>query len=175
MTRAYVALGANLDDPQEQIVLAMEALDALPQTRVTARSPLYLTPPWGIAEQPDFVNAVVALETGLAPRALLAALQQLEARAGRVRDGVRNGPRLLDLDLLLHGRACLSEADLQIPHPRMTERAFVLLPLADIAGDVDVPGRGQVRDLLERVDTSGCRRLQAAVNRADGPVGSASA
>jgi len=174
MTLAYVALGANLGDPREQVGRAMDALDALPQTRVTARSPLYLTPPWGVADQPDFVNAVVALETGLAPRALLAALQQLEARAGRVRDGRRNGPRPLDLDLLLHGRACLNDADLQVPHPRLAERAFVLLPLADIAGDVDVPGRGRVRDLLERVDTSGCRRLQA-VSRAGAPTGNASA
>ncbi|HET7269239.1 MAG TPA: 2-amino-4-hydroxy-6-hydroxymethyldihydropteridine diphosphokinase [Oleiagrimonas sp.] len=162
MTRAYVALGANLGDPQTQVRAAMEALDALPDTHVIARSPLYLTPPWGVSAQPDFVNAVVALETGLAPRELLAALQHLEAQAGRVRDGLRNGPRRLDLDLLLHGDTRMADADLQVPHPRMTERAFVLLPLADIAGNMELSGFGRVRDLLERVDVSGCRRLGAA-------------
>lgn len=159
MTRAHVALGANLGDPQAQVRAAMEALDALPRTRVVARSSLYLTPPWGVTEQPDFVNAVVALETALVPRALLAALQRLEAQAGRERGGTRNGPRPLDLDLLLHGEVRLADADLQVPHPRMAERAFVLLPLADIAADLEVPGLGRVDDLLENVDRSGCRLL----------------
>lgn len=161
--QAYVALGANLGDPQRQVRDAMQALDALAHTRVTARSPLYLTPPWGVTEQPAFVNAVAGVETSLSARDLLAALQELESRAGRTRDGQRWGPRVLDLDLLLYGNAHLHEDQLDIPHPRLADRAFVLLPLADIAGGLDVPGLGRVADLLARVDASGCRRLQDAV------------
>lgn len=159
MIQAHVALGANVGDPTAQVRDAMGALDALAGVRVTARSPLYLTPPWGMAGQPDFVNAAVTLETTLPPLALLECLQGLEARAGRVRGGVRNGPRPLDLDLLLYGDQRVNAAGLEVPHPRMAGRAFVLLPLADIAPGVEVPGLGRVVDLLARVDTAGCRRL----------------
>lgn len=158
--QAYIALGANLGNPQHQVRDAMLALDALAHTRVTARSPLYLTPPWGVTEQPAFVNAVAGVDTGLPARDLLIALQELESRAGRRRDGQRWGPRLLDLDLLLYGDAQFHDEQLDIPHPRLAERAFVLLPLADIAGALDVPGLGRVADLLARVDASACRRLQ---------------
>lgn len=162
MAQAHVALGANLGDPRAQVRAAIDALDALADTRVTARSPLYLTPPWGVTDQPAFVNAVVALETALPPDALLAALQDLETKAGRVREGRRWGPRRLDLDLLLYGDQCMHAEHLQVPHPCLAERAFVLLPLADIAADVEVPGLGRVADLLDRVDTRGCRRLDGA-------------
>ncbi len=162
MTQAYVGLGANLGDPSAQVRAAMDAMDALADTRVVARSPLYLTPPWGVTEQPAFINAAAALETALPARELLAALQHLEAQAGRKRNGPRWGPRELDLDLLLYGHAPLDCGDLQVPHPRLAERPFVLLPLADIAADVEVPGHGRVADLLRRVDTSGCRRLDPA-------------
>ncbi len=158
-TRAHVALGANIDEPQTRVREALRALDALPASRVVARSSLYLTPPWGIADQPDFVNAVASLDTTLPPRKLLAWLQELEARAGRRRDGPRNGPRRLDLDLLLYGDTRWHDERLEIPHPRMHERAFVLLPLAEIAADAIVPGKGRVADLLAHVDTAGCRRL----------------
>jgi 2-amino-4-hydroxy-6-hydroxymethyldihydropteridine diphosphokinase len=152
---ACVALGSNLDDPRLQVERGFAALAALPQTRLLARSRLYRTPPWGMLGQPDFVNAAARLETGLAPRALLDALLAVEADAGRVR-GVRNGPRILDLDLLLYGDRIIDEPGFTVPHPRLHERAFVLLPLADIAPDAEVPGQGRVRDLATRVDTTRC-------------------
>jgi 2-amino-4-hydroxy-6-hydroxymethyldihydropteridine diphosphokinase len=152
---AYVALGSNLDDPAAQVERGFAALAALPGTRLRARSRLYRTPPWGVVDQPAFVNAAAALETSLAPRALLEALLAIEAGAGRVR-GVRNGPRTLDLDLLAYGNCELREAGLTLPHPRLHERAFVLLPLADVAPELDVPGQGRVADLLARVSASGC-------------------
>lgn len=155
---AFVALGSNLGDPRAQVELGLVALAALPHTTLRARSRLYRTPPWGIVDQPDFVNAAAGLETALQPRQLLDALLAIEARAGRVR-GVRNGPRTLDLDLLLYGDQVIATPDLTVPHPRLHERAFVLLPLADIAPDLDVSGQGRVSDLLARVDTEGCLLL----------------
>jgi 2-amino-4-hydroxy-6-hydroxymethyldihydropteridine diphosphokinase len=155
---AYVALGSNLDDPEAQVERGFAALAALPGTLLRARSRRYRTPPWGVVDQPDFVNAVARLETSLAPHALLDALLAIEARAGRVR-GLRYGPRVLDLDLLLYGDCELREAGLTLPHPRLHERAFVLLPLADLAPDLEVPGRGRVADLLAQVDTTGCAPL----------------
>lgn len=155
---ACVALGSNLDDPRAQVQRGFKALAALPQTRLLARSRLYRTPPWGIADQPDFINAAARLETSLSPRALLDALRTIETRAGRVR-GVRNGPRILDLDLLLYGGRQIDEPGLVVPHPRLHERPFVLLPLADVAPELEVPGRGRVRDLLARVDASGCMAI----------------
>jgi 2-amino-4-hydroxy-6-hydroxymethyldihydropteridine diphosphokinase len=155
---AFVALGSNLDDPQAQVERALAALAALPRSALRARSRLFRTPPWGLADQPDFVNAVARLETSLPPRELLGALLAIETRCGRVR-GVRNGPRVLDLDLLLYGDTALHEPGLAIPHPRLHERAFVLLPLAELAPDLDVPGHGRVARLLAGVDPSGCLPL----------------
>lgn len=151
----YIALGSNLGDPRAQVEHGFDALAALPGTLVIARSQLYRTPPWGVLEQPDFINAVARLETALPPRELLAALQMIESSAGRVR-GVQNGPRTLDLDLLLYGNQIIAEPGLVIPHPRLHERAFVLLPLVDIAPELEIPGRGCVTDLLARVDQRGC-------------------
>lgn len=152
---AYVALGSNLDGPRAQVARGFDALAALPDATLGARSRLYRTPPWGVLDQPDFVNAVVRLDTSLPPRQLLAALLDIEAHAGRVR-GVPNGPRTLDLDLLLYGDVVLDGPDLVIPHPRLHQRAFVLLPLADMAPGLEIPGRGRVADLLAGVDTTGC-------------------
>jgi 2-amino-4-hydroxy-6-hydroxymethyldihydropteridine diphosphokinase len=152
---ACVALGSNLDDPRAKVLHGVGALAALPQTRLLACSRLYRTPPWGIIEQPDFVNAAARLETSLPPRALLDALRMIETRAGRVRT-IRNGPRVLDLDLLLYGDRTVDEPDLVVPHPRLCERAFVLLPLADVAPELEVPGHGRVSGLLARIDTTGC-------------------
>lgn len=152
---ACVALGSNLDDPRVQVERGFAVLAALPNTVVRARSRLYRTPPWGLVDQPDFINAAARLETTLAPRELLDALLAVETRAGRVR-GARNGPRILDLDLLLYGDHAINEPDLVVPHPRLHERAFVLLPLVDIAPDLEVPGQGRVAELLEHVDTAGC-------------------
>lgn len=156
---AFVALGSNLEDPRRQVERGFDALAALPNTRVTGRSRLYRTPPWGVVDQPDFVNAAARIATTLAPMPLLEALLGIEARAGRVR-GIRNGPRVLDLDLLLYGDAVIDVPALVVPHPRLHERAFVLLPLADLAPTLAVPGQGRVIDLLARVDATGCVRLE---------------
>lgn len=157
MARVCVGLGANRDDPSAQIEHACTALAALPQTRLLARSRLWRTPAWGPVPQADYINAVVALETSLAPRALLDALFAIERSAGRDRAREQRwGPRRLDLDLLLYGEQRLDEPGLSVPHPRLAERAFVLLPLADIDPALAVPGAGTVAELLMRVDCSGC-------------------
>ena len=145
---AYIGLGSNLAQPAAQVRQAQELLGTLPDTRVARCSSLYRTRPIGDVSQPDFINAACALETVLAPDALLGALLALEARQGRVRtpDNV-GGPRVLDLDLLLYGDACLECPDLTVPHPRLHERAFVLYPLAEIAPDLIIPGRGAVSAL----------------------------
>lgn len=148
---AYIGIGSNLEDPLQQVLDARDALAALPRTRLVAFSPLYRNPAVGPGAQPDYVNAVAAVETRLAPRELLTALQAIEARHGRVRGAVRWAPRTLDLDLLLYGDRIIESADLRVPHPRMGERAFVLRPLHDIAPDLEVPGRGPVATLLASV------------------------
>lgn len=139
--RAYVGLGSNLSVPLQQMASALDALAALADTHVVRASSFYRTAPVGYAGQPDFVNAVVAIDTGLAPRALLDALLAIERERGRVRT-VPNGPRTLDLDLLAYGDVQLNEPSLTLPHPRMHERAFVIVPLAEIAPDFDVAGHG---------------------------------
>jgi 2-amino-4-hydroxy-6-hydroxymethyldihydropteridine diphosphokinase len=160
VTLAYVALGSNLGNPQQQLVGAMDALANLPDTRLLQRSQLYRTPPWGVLQQPSFVNAAVELDTGLSPHALLDALLTIEQRAGRVR-AERNGPRTLDLDLLHVDGVRLDDARLTLPHPRMAERAFVLLPLHDIAPMLSLPGQVTVAEQLARLDLAGCERLAA--------------
>ena len=158
LATAYIALGANLEDPAAQVRAGLAALAALPQTRLIARSSLYRSAPVGYADQPDFVNAVAAVQTALAPRALLDALLAIERAHGRVRS-FANAPRQLDLDVLLYDDLQLHEPGLTVPHPRMHERAFVLLPLAEIAPRCVVPGRGAVADLLRAVDSAGVTRL----------------
>jgi 2-amino-4-hydroxy-6-hydroxymethyldihydropteridine diphosphokinase len=146
---ATVGLGANLNDPAAQVEYALAELDRLPATRLLARSSLYASAPVGYVDQPDFVNAVAQIETALAPRALLAALLDIEHRHGRERS-FRNAPRTLDLDLLLYGAAHFHEEGLTLPHPRMSERGFVLLPLLEIAPDAVIPGRGRAADWAAR-------------------------
>ena len=148
MARAYVGLGANLDDPSQQIAQAFDELGEIPRTRVRARSPLYRSAPLGHAAQPDFINAVAELRTSLRAGELLAALIEIEARHGRQRS-FPNAPRTLDLDLLLYGDEVLQGERLTLPHPRMHERAFVLKPLLDIAPAIEIPGRGPAQRLLE--------------------------
>ena len=160
MTLAYVALGSNLGDPRQQVLDAMAALDGLPDTCVLQRSALYRTAPWGVLEQPSFINAVVELETALSPQALLQHLLAIEQRAGRIR-AERNGPRTLDLDLLHVDGVRRDDPQLTLPHPRMAERAFVLLPLNDVAPALSLPGLGHVAELLAKVDPAGCERLLA--------------
>ncbi len=155
---AFIALGSNLGDPPAQIHDALRGLAALPETRLLRASSLYRNPPVGYREQPDFVNAVAMVETRLAPRALLDRLLAMERTRGRVRE-YPNAPRPLDLDIALYGDRVVGEPGLMIPHPRMCERAFVLIPLAEIAPDAVVPGRGRVADLLHGVDATSLVKL----------------
>lgn len=155
MHTAYIGMGANIDSaagsPEHTLAAAVQLLSNV--ARILRRSPLYSTAPVGYADQPRFVNAAVAVETDLAPRELLAALLQIEHEFGRDRaSGVQNGPRTLDLDLLLYGPLVLHEADMDVPHPRIAERAFVLVPLNAIAPDVVEPRTGKtVQELLQKL------------------------
>ena len=152
MTLAFVALGANLGDARATVVQAMDDLAALPQSRLTARSSLYRSAPVD-ASGPEFINAVVALETALKPEALLIELQRIELGAGRERP-YRNAPRTLDLDLLHHGDVRMDTPTLTLPHPRLAERAFVLLPLAEIAPTWVTPEQlaAVASQVIERLD-----------------------
>ena len=137
MTIAYVGIGSNLDDPRTHVLQAFKELDQLPHTRVVKRSSLYRSAPMGHTEQPDFINAVARLETGLPAERLLAELQEIEARHGRSRS-FPNAPRTLDLDVLLYGEVALALPGLTVPHPRMHERAFVLKPLLEISPELQL-------------------------------------
>lgn len=158
--RAWIGLGSNLDDPVRQIERALAGLRALADTRIVAVSPFYRSRPWGDPDQDDFVNAVAAIDTGLSPQQLLTEMLAIEQRQGRDRSsGRRHGPRTLDLDLLCFDALVIDEPGLQLPHPRIFERAFVLLPLADLAPDLLIPGQGRVSSLLRAEFASLCWRL----------------
>lgn len=157
---AFVGLGANLGEAAQTLREAQRQLDALPGTRLLRASRLYRTPAWGVEAQPAFINAVAMLETALSARELLDALLAVERAHGRDRAReTRWGPRTLDLDLLLHGDADIDEPGLRVPHPHLHERAFVLLPMAEIAPDVVVPGVGRVRDLAAAMAGDGIEAI----------------
>jgi len=156
---AYVGLGSNLQMPARQVEEAIELLAGLPATRVVAASSLYRSSPFGGVEQPDFVNAVAALLTQLQPARLLAELKDLEARQGRERGDVRWGPRILDLDLLVHAGAVIDEDGLRVPHPGIAERNFVLLPLQEVAPDLVIPGLGRVASIPVNLDEPSISRI----------------
>ena len=158
---AYVALGSNLSEPARQVARAFVALATLPQTRLVLQSALYRSRPLGPVEQPDFVNAAAALLTQLDAPTLLAELKALESRLGRELPVVRWGPRLIDLDLLMHGNTRISDATLTVPHPGIAERVFVLAPLAEISPSLEVPGVGRVSTLLQRLHPAGLERIAA--------------
>ena len=158
MKLVYVALGANLGDPTATIRAAFGALANLPESRVKQCSSLYRTAPIGHTEQPEFINAVAALETTLAPEALLDALLDIENRFGRIR-AEKNGPRMLDLDLLIYSDQQLNLPRLTLPHPRLHLRAFVLYPLAELAPDLTLSGRGTLTAWLPAVANQGIARL----------------
>lgn len=147
MISAYIALGSNLDHPARQIESGIDALARLPHSHLSARSSLWVTPPWGNAHQPDFINAVARLHTTLSATDLLEALLDIERHHGR-RRLFRNAPRTLDLDLLLYGDSLLDLPGLTLPHPRMHERPFVLVPLTEIDPTLQIPGHGPARRLL---------------------------
>ncbi len=156
MDRVFVGLGSNLDDPLARVAAALTSLAAAPGITLAARSRPYLTSPWGLATQPPFINAVAEVRSDHRPRELLRICQELERRAGRDRASeTRWGPRPLDLDLLACGDLRVVEDGLRLPHPRLAERRFVLVPWAEIAPGFEVPGLGRVRDLLERCSDGG--------------------
>ncbi|MDQ8024036.1 MAG: 2-amino-4-hydroxy-6-hydroxymethyldihydropteridine diphosphokinase [Moraxellaceae bacterium] len=157
--RAYIGLGANLGDARRALLDAAAELDHLPDTEVVAVSSLYRSAPVGYAHQPDFINGVAAVDTQLAPRALLDALLQLEQDWGRERS-FRNAPRTLDLDVLLYGDRVVNEHGLHVPHPRLHERAFVLLPLAEIAPALVLPDGRAIADLLPGVADQDITRIE---------------
>lgn len=149
----YIALGTNLGDRLANLQAARQALS--PQVKLLACSTIYETPPWGYLDQPAFLNQVVKGETSISPQDLLAFLKRLETQLGR-RPAVRYGPRLIDLDLLFYGSRVLETPDLAIPHPRLAERAFVLVPLAELAPDLRHPIlESTMQELLEKLDTTG--------------------
>ena len=159
MPEVLLGLGGNLGDPPATITAALRLLEAT-GVRVTRRSRWYRTAPWGVAEQPDFVNICVATETDLVPRALLATVQATETALGRM-PGERWGPRLIDIDILTYDDLAIDEPGLVVPHPSLTERAFVLVPLLDIAPDRLIAGR-PVRDWAAEVDRRGVERWSGA-------------
>lgn len=158
MSVAVIALGSNLDNPVQQVEAALQAIAGLPGVTLLGRSSCYRTAPVGYAEQPDFINAVCQVRTTLTPQALLSALLEVEQAFGRVRT-FRNAPRVLDLDLLLVEGVALDTEFLTLPHPRMHERAFVMLPLAEMAPDTQVGEHGKAADIAAALDAAGVQRL----------------
>lgn len=160
MAEAALSLGANLGDPRRQLGRAIAAIDRLERTSLRAVSGLYRTPPWGVTDQPDFLNICATVDTQLAPLALLDALQGIEARLGRERD-TRWGPRLIDIDILTYDNRIEAGERLVLPHPQMLARGFVLVPLAEIAPGLTVGGI-TIAAAAKLIDASG-------IHRVDGP------
>lgn len=156
---AYIGIGSNLDRPISQVRDAIRKLEQEGLAVVDCCSSLYHSAPVGDVDQPDFVNAVCRITTNLSAEGLLLRMQQLEADAGRKRDGRRWGPRVLDLDLLLFDSLVITEERLTLPHPRMHERAFVLYPLGEIAPDIEIPGHGPISRLTENCGEQVCKRI----------------
>lgn len=150
MIEVYIGLGSNLDGPIEQVSTAMDELARLHQSKLVKSSSLYRSSPLGPQQQPDFINAVVKMETGQAPSALLDELQRIEQRHGRTRT-FHWGPRTLDLDILIYGNLTMDTGSLTIPHPQLAHRSFVLEPLMEIAPYGEVPGLGQIAELYRRL------------------------
>lgn len=162
MERVYIGLGSNLAEPLQQLRAALTAIAALPDSQLADTSSFYLSDPLGPPDQPRYVNAVAALDTRLTPLQLLDALQAIELEQGRVRKDERWGPRTLDLDILLFGERLLNEARLIVPHYHLHARAFVLYPLAEIAGDLRLPDGRTLPALLDACPYVGLERLDDA-------------
>ena len=157
---AYVGIGSNLENPKLQVQQAIDVMDQHQKCKVVARSSLYQTDPVGFEDQPEFINAVCQLSTTLEPLGLLRALLNVESNLGRVRTGQVNGPRKIDLDILLYGNQILNLHDLILPHPRMHERRFVLQPLIELSPDIEIPKLGTAVDLLEYCEQQRVLKLQ---------------
>ena len=156
---AFIGVGANLGFSRDAVLNALADLSRLPDSTFVAASSLYRSAPID-ADGPDYINAAAEIETTLAPHDLLLALQAIETRYGRVRT-TRNAPRTLDLDLLLYGDGILTTTDLTVPHPRLHERAFALLPLIELAGRIDIAGHGRADMLVERLPHQSVERLES--------------
>lgn len=160
--QVWLGLGSNQQKPAARLREALDHLGSVDGIRVTGASSFYRTPPWGDEQQDDFINAAARIETDLEPLALLAETQAIETRMGRKRSTRRWGPRIIDIDLLLYGDLTCSLDGLEIPHPRMHERAFVLVPLSELNTSLEIPGHGRVGELLKDMDCSNIRRLAGA-------------
>lgn len=156
---AYVGIGSNLDDSVRLVQESIEFLHESEHCCVRAKSALYRSEPWGFHDQPQFINAVCRIGTTLKPNELLDNLLQIEAQLGRVRGGMRFGPRRIDLDLLLYGKLSMNSENLTLPHPRMHERRFVLEPLVEIDMNIEIPGKGRAVDLLLECQDQGLETL----------------
>lgn len=157
--RAYIGIGSNLDDPVAQVKEAFEELEMLPDTVLEAKSSLYGSRPMGPQDQPDYVNAVASLDTLLSVKELHAGLKKIEDMLGRDRSADKWGPRVIDLDLLMYGKDEIDTPDLVVPHPGMHERDFVIIPLAEIAGNLNVPGHGQLFKLINHCENHSVKKL----------------
>lgn len=166
--KTWISLGSNLGDRKSLLTSALRELDIHPRLKVLRSSSFYRTSPWGVTDQPDFINAVAELESGLDAPATLAALQEVESRLGRNREGRRWGPRTIDIDLLLYGDEIYLLPDLRVPHPRMHRRRFVLEPLAELDGDLLIPGRGTVARCLRRLVRDSVPGRQESVEKLAG-------
>jgi 2-amino-4-hydroxy-6-hydroxymethyldihydropteridine diphosphokinase len=156
---AYIGIGSNLDDPVGKVKEALEELDAIPDSLLISQSSLYRSKPMGPTDQPDYVNAVAGIDTLLSPVELLQELQKIEQDLGRAREGERWGPRVIDLDLLLYGGKVISTDSLTVPHPGLHERDFVIIPLAEIAGNLTIPGKGPLSSLIANCESHSVTRL----------------
>ena len=161
--KAWLGLGSNLQRPVAQIKRALASLESATGIEILRTSSLYRTPPWGDERQDDFINAVVQVETVLEPMPLLRILQSIENDMGRRRSGNRWGPRLIDIDLLLYADRQIQSEELELPHPRMHQRAFVLVPLCELDGSVTIPGQGVAEELLRRLDSTDICRVEEGV------------
>lgn len=159
MIDVFIALGANLAEPKTQILNAIQALQQLPDSQFIACSPLYCSSPMGPQDQPDYINAVAHITTGLAPHALLDEMQRIELEQGRVRKDERWGPRTLDLDLVLYGQQIIQDERLTVPHYGMKQRAFVLVPLSDVAPALILPDGQKLAEWVAICDRSSLFRL----------------
>lgn len=157
--KAWLGLGSNMEQPVTQLRRALRRLASVEGIEILKTSGLYRTPPWGEQLQDDFINAVVQIETSLEPIPLLRVLQSIENVMGRKRGGLRWGPRLIDIDLLLFDDRQCQSAQLELPHPRMHERAFVLVPLCEIDPTVNIPDRGVASELLQQLEHSDIFRV----------------
>ena len=159
MVTAFIGLGSNLDHPVRQIQIALKKLHQDPDLDLMQHSSLYQTPPMGPSDQPDYINAVAKIRTQLNAVALLDRLQQIETNQGRVRNGTHWGPRVLDLDLLLYGDQFIYSPRLQVPHPGIGLRNFVLYPMREIDPQLRIPGLGPITDLIDQLTTGAPTRL----------------